>query len=418
MSIENAMIRRVGSIAAMQAGGRRRLDPFSPEAVERRLRKIGNDAGQAHVLDETARATSQACRRNIERYIGTVKVPIGLAGPLKVNGGCARGSYHLPLATTEAALVASYHRGARLITAAGGCTARVLKEGVSRSPGFAFRNLVEVETFLEWVDGQLANFRRVAQSTTRYGKLTAVRPTVEGNHVYLECEFVTGDASGQNMVTIATEAICTFVLEHTPAQPQYFFLEANHSGDKKATSKALGSVRGRRVCAEVEIPAELVWRMLHTEPTRMSDYARMATTGAAVSGAIGLQGHYANGLAALYLACGQDVACVAESAVGITRLEVTDSGSLYAAVTLPNIMVGTVGGGTHLPSQKGCLDIMGLAGPGKSGALAEICGGLVLAGELSLVGALCAGEFANAHKRLARGVSPRIAAPMIREVAQ
>ena len=122
-----------------------------------------------------------------------------------------------------------------------------------------------------------------------------------------------------------------------------------------------------------------------------------------MSGTVGIQGHFANGLAALYLACGQDIACVAESATGTTRFERTAENDLYASVTLPNIMVGTVGGGTGLPSAKACLDILGLAGAGNSCALAEVCAAIVLAGELSIVGALCSGDFAMAHLSLSRG---------------
>ena len=138
----------------------------------------------------------------------------------------------------------------------------------------------------------------------------------------------------------------------------------------------------------------------------MSDYASMSVIGGVMSGSIGVQGHFANGLAALFIACGQDAACVAEAAVGVTRFEVRDDGGLYAAVTLPNLIVGTVGGGTQLPSQKACLDILGLAGPGHARAFAEVAAGLVLAGELSIIGALTAGHFTRAHQKLARGPSP------------
>jgi hydroxymethylglutaryl-CoA reductase (NADPH) len=134
----------------------------------------------------------------------------------------------------------------------------------------------------------------------------------------------------------------------------------------------------------------------------MVDYWRMSALAGTLTGTIGVQGHYANGLAALYLACGQDVACVAESAVGVTRFEVTPDGSLYAAVTLPNLVVGTVGGGTGLPSQQACLTLLGLAGSGHARAFAEVCAGLLLAGELSIIGALTSGEFTRAHERRAR----------------
>jgi hydroxymethylglutaryl-CoA reductase (NADPH) len=153
----------------------------------------------------------QQYERNIENFIGTVKLPIGLAGPLRVNGLFAQGDYYVPLATTEAALVASYSRGAKLISAVGGCTVMLLNEGVSRAPGFAFRNLEEVGKFMLWAIEQQATFKQIAESTTRHGKLTDMRITVEGNHVYLDFQFTTGDAAGQNMVTIATQAVCDYI---------------------------------------------------------------------------------------------------------------------------------------------------------------------------------------------------------------
>jgi hydroxymethylglutaryl-CoA reductase (NADPH) len=181
------------------------------------------------------------------------------------------------------------------------------------------------------------------------------------------------------------------------------FLEANMSGDKKASALSFTNVRGKKVTAEVIVPAELVRQFLHTTPEQLAQYGIMAGLGGVMMGSMGVQGHYANAFAALYLACGQDAACVAESAVGVTRWEVTDDGALYASVTLPNIMVGTVGGGTGLPSQRACLDILGLSGPNQADALAEVAAAVCLAGELSIAGALCAGHFAQAHRRLARG---------------
>jgi hydroxymethylglutaryl-CoA reductase (NADPH) len=225
---------------------------------------------------------------------------------------------------------------------------------------------------------------------------------VEGNHVYLHLIYTTGDAAGQNMVTIATQAVCAYILQHCPLQPRYWFVEANFSGDKKASAQAMVNGRGKRVSAEVYLPPELVRTRLHTTPQRMVEFLRMAEVGAMLSGTLGVQGHYANGLAALFIACGQDAACVAESATGITRLELTDDGSLYVAITLPNLVVGTVGGGTSLPTQQACLDILRLAGPGHAQAFAEVCAGLCLAGEISLIAALSAGHFTRAHQRLAR----------------
>jgi hydroxymethylglutaryl-CoA reductase (NADPH) len=170
-------------------------------------------------------------------------------------------------------------------------------------------------------------------------------------------------------------------------------------------------VRGKKVTAEVTLPVNLVQKRLHTTPKQMVNYWQMSAIGGILTGTLGIQGHYANGLAALYIACGQDAACVAESAVGITRFEVTDTGSLYAAVTVPNLMVGTVSGGTNLPSQQACLEILGLAGVGNAQAFAEVCAGLLLAGELSIIRALCSGEFTRAHQRLARSRVTHLAQP-------
>lgn len=384
---------------------------LTDEAIDRRWELLPHAAASREaLLDPQTLAHKDAFKRNIENFIGTVKVPIGLAGPLRVNGVFARGDYYIPLATTEAALVASYSRGCQLLSEAGGCTAILLNEGVSRAPGYAFRTLAECGQFVLWATAQVEEFRRQAESTTRHGKLSDVRITIEGNHVYLNFEFTTGDAAGQNMVTLATEAICAYIEQHSPVQPQYHFVEANLSGDKKASAQSFLLVRGKKVSAEAILPAELVQKRLHTTPEHMVNYWRMAAMGGVLSGTMGVQGHYANGLAAFYLACGQDVACVAESAVGVTRFEVTPSGALYASVTLPSVLVGSVGGGTGLPSQKAALAILGLGGPGKAQALAEVVAGLCLGGELSIIGAICSGDFSRAHRLLARGKAAHHAA--------
>lgn len=387
------------NLPAKVAGG----NHLTIETVDRRWQAIPLPPEiRNNLLDPQTQAQLPSYQSNVENFIGTVKVPIGLAGPLRVNGLFAQGDYYIPLATTEAALVASYSRGAQLISEVGGCTAVLLNEGIGRAPGFAFRDLQESGLFVVWATAQLEEFRKQAEATTRHGKLKDMRITVEGNHVYLYFEFTTGDASGQNMVTLATEAICAYIQAHSPIRPQYFFVEANLSGDKKASAQSFLLVRGKKVSAEVVLPAEVVKKRLRTTPEHMVNYWRMSALGGVLSGTVGVHGHYANGLAALYLACGQDVACVAESAVGVTRFEVTAANELYAAVTLPNIMVGTVGGGTGLPSQQACLAIMGLSGAEKARALAEVCAGVCLAGELSIIGALCSGAFSRAHQVLAR----------------
>ncbi len=371
--------------------------------ADRRWTNLGQHDAKSELLDAKARANASAYKLNIESYIGTVSIPVGIAGPLRIHGRTGTTEYRVPLATTEAALVASYNRGSKLLTAAGGCNVRVVDEAVSRTPVFVFDSLSDAEIFADFIGKHDNNMEAVVASVTAHGYLLSARPVIEGNHVYIDLRFKTGDASGQNMVTFATEAICQTILEHSPVESRYWFLEGNLSGDKKATTQTLGSVRGKRVIADVRVSRELVIEQLHTTPDRMVDYWYASAIGGVMSGSTGIHGHYANGLAALYLACGQDIACVAESATGITRLETTQEGDLYASVTLPNIMVGTVGGGTGLPSAKACLDILGLAGTGNSTALAEVAAAIVLAGELSIIAAFCSGDFASAHRSLSRG---------------
>ena len=340
--------------------------------------------------------------KNIENCVGTVKLPVGVAGPLRINGFFARGDYYVPLATTEAALVASYHRGSRLISASGGCNALIHDNAVTRAPGFIFNDLNEAGRFVLWATQNFGSFQAVAGTTTRHGQLMDMRVTIEGNRVFLNLDYYTGDAAGQNMVTIATQAVVDWIREHSPVKPQRSYVEANFSGDKKASWLSFLSVRGKKVTVEAKMPSYLVKKYLHTTVEEIVKCWGIIATGGAMSGTMGTQAHLANGLAALYIATGQDAACVSESSVGVTRMELSEDGSLYAAVTMPNIIVGTVGGGTKLPSQTVGLKMLQLEGEGQAFALAEICASVCLAGELSIIGAMAADHFSAAHERLAR----------------
>ncbi len=410
--------RMLGGQSPEQAAQRLRPDPVelphvphgsAKATTERALslwQEIGADPALREILLDRAPEDISLYQGNIENAIGLLRMPIGLAGPLRVNGMSAKGDYPIPLATTEAALVASYHRGCRLLTAAGGCSAVVLYESVTRAPGFVFETAIEACRFVVWAVERFDEFKQIAATTTSHGELKDMGSTIEGNHVYLNFEFTTGDAAGQNMVTLATQAVCDEILRLSPVKPLRHYIESNLSGDKKACARSFTTARGRKVTAEAHLPADLIAKHLHSTPQAMTDYWRMSAIGGVLSGTIGIHGHFANGLAALYLATGQDAACVAESATGVTRFEVADDGGLYASVTLPGIMVGTVGGGTGLPAQKACLELMGLHGTGKARALAEVCAGLLLAGELSIIAALSAGHFSRAHRKLARDRPP------------
>jgi hydroxymethylglutaryl-CoA reductase (NADPH) len=282
----------------------------------------------------------------------------------------------------------------------------VTTEQVQRAPGFVFPTLAEATLFAAWATAEFDRFRDIAATRTAHGKLIDLLAHIEANHVYLIFAYHTGDAAGQNMVTFCTDAICQAILESAPVRPTSWFLEANMSGDKKATILSFLQTRGRHVMAEAILPRKLVEKGLHTTPERMAEYWRMSFVGGAQTGSIGVSGHIANGIAALFLACGQDVGCVSEASVGITRLELTGDGDLYCGVTLPNLIAGTVGGGTRLPTARECLRIMrcegSVEGKEQSAKFAEICAAVALVGEISIVGAICAGQFSSAHERLGR----------------
>jgi hydroxymethylglutaryl-CoA reductase (NADPH) len=358
-------------------------------------------AGKNEIADSISVSQAEVFSANIENYIGTVKVPVGIIGPLRVNGLNAAGDYFVPMATSEAALVASYGRGAEVCSKSGGISAAVIREGVLRTPAFVFENMFSSGQFIGWVAENIDAIKFAAESTTRFGKLILVEPFMDVDVVFLVCRFTTGDAAGQNMVTVATQAICNFIAEHCPIKPKHWFIEANFSGDKKASYLGMHSGRGRKVTASVTIPFSLIKKYLRADPEKMLAYGRVANLGATLSGQLGAQAHYANGLAAIYIATGQDAACVSESATGFTRMEQRDD-ALFFSVTMPNILVGTVGGGTNLPSQKAVLELMGLHGSGYAKALAEVIAAVCLCGEISIIAAISAGHFTNAHQKLAR----------------
>ncbi|MFC4293216.1 hydroxymethylglutaryl-CoA reductase [Sphingorhabdus arenilitoris] len=375
----------------------------SVEAIWQRLQGDTqvSDADKGELADSLSISRASEYAANIENYIGTTKLPLGVIGPLRVNGLHAAGDYFVPMATSEAALVASYARGAEICSRAGGVSAAVLREGVLRTPAFIFPDMLTAGHFINWIAENEDALQAAAQATTRHGKLIQIEPFMDVDLVFLMCRYTTGDAAGQNMVTVATQALCNYIAEHCPIKPLHWFVEANFSGDKKASYLGMHSGRGRKVTASVTLPDDMIRKYLRADPDAMMAYGRVAGLGSILSGQMGAQAHYANALAAIYIATGQDAACVAESSVGFTRMERRDGG-IFFSVTLPNILVGTVGGGTGLPSQSAGLAIMGLKGAGHAPALAEVIASACMCGEISIVAAIAAGHFTHAHHKLAR----------------
>ncbi|MBP7828352.1 MAG: hydroxymethylglutaryl-CoA reductase [Kiritimatiellae bacterium] len=339
---------------------------------------------------------------HVENFVGYAKVPVGVIGPLRVNGAHAHGDFFVPLATSEGALVASYNRGAYVISQSGGAAAMCLTESVSRSPCFAFRSLADAGLFLAWALPRFESFQKIVATTSGHARLLDLRTVMLGKELYLILDFTTGDASGQNMVTLAADALARRLVAESPVKPEHWYVEGNLSGDKKATMLSFLFARGKKVVAEAVIRRDLLKKVIHVTVDEMLAGWQVSVLGGIQSGAIGAQGHFANALAALFIACGQDAACVAEASVGLTRMDKTADGDLYVSISLPNLIVGTVGGGTTLPGAREGLAMLGCAGEGGARKFAEICAATALAGEISLTGAIIAGEFSQAHARYGR----------------
>jgi hydroxymethylglutaryl-CoA reductase (NADPH) len=342
---------------------------------------------------------------NIENMVGAVQIPAGVVGPVSIDGGAASGEYYLPLATTEGALLASVNRGCSVIDHAGGATARVTTTGMTRAPVFRVDSVVEGEALASWVRDNHQLLREAAEETTNHGELEEVKPYVVGDNVFLRFRDDTKDAMGMNMATIATQAACDVVEAETAAS--LVALSGNLCTDKKPAAINAVEGRGRSVTADVRIPRAVVEERLHTTPEAVAEVnTRKNLVGSAKAGSLGFNAHVANVVAAMFLATGQDAAQVVEGANAITTVEVRDEG-LYAGVSLASLEVGTVGGGTKLPTQSEGLDVLGVRGGGdpageNADALAECIAVGALAGELSLLSALASRHLSSAHESLGR----------------
>jgi hydroxymethylglutaryl-CoA reductase (NADPH) len=348
-------------------------------------------------------ADPEQLRGQIENFVGVVRIPVGVAGPLVLRGKGATGSFYVPLATTEGTLVLAVTRGAAAISDSGGARVWATDPHVTRAPLFVFPSHEDASEAGRWAQRNFTTIRAEAEATTRHGKLVSVEPVLYGRRLVLEFTYSTGDAAGQNMVTFATDAACRWLRQRAPfSGAEFFTLESSLSHDKKIAALSQSRQRGRQVDADITIPRSVVTAVLKAEPEAIAQVAREGVHACVVSGAVGAQAQFANILAALFVATGQDVASVVECGTGLTVMEVTPGGDLYASVTIPNLIIGSVGGGTRLPSQRDCLDLLGCAGRDCARKLAEIAGAAVLAGELALVASLASDSFAQAHSLFGR----------------
>ncbi len=349
----------------------------------------------------------EAMAGNIENLFGVAQVPIGLAGPLLVDGEHAKGEFYVPMATVEGTMLASYNRGMKVIRESGGVMTTVAGEAMQRAPVFVFENAREGRDFRAWLQENFERIRDVAEGTTSVGKLLEIEAYLAHNMVFTRFDYSTGDAAGQNMTSKATFVACEWIrTQYTNIS--HYLLSGNFDTEKKTSSVNLLKGRGRRVTAEITIPRDVMIEHLRITPQQMHYGQGVSTMSAILSSSSNNAAHPANGLAALYLATGQDIANIGESNQCTTYNKVTREGDYYFSITLPAIIVATYGGGTALPTQRECLEIMDCFGPGKALKLAEIAAALTVAGEISLGAAsridhkTRKNEWVDAHEKLGR----------------
>ncbi|MCR4305621.1 MAG: hydroxymethylglutaryl-CoA reductase [Candidatus Daviesbacteria bacterium] len=342
----------------------------------------------------------QAVGRNIENLIGATQIPLGIAGPLiiRANEQTIKRIHYLPLATTEGALVASVSRGCKATTESDGITVFVENVGITRGPVFKLKNLAEAMKIKIWIEEQFNNLAKIAESTSSHLKLLKADYKVVGRNLFVRFYFDTQDAMGMNMATIATEAMVKVIEKETPAK--CISLAGNFDIDKKPSWLNFILGRGKKVWAECILPKKVVAGVLKTTPEKIVEVTeRKCHLGSIISGSLGYNSHFANIAAAVFAATGQDLAHTTEASLGITSAETLENGNLYFSIHLPSLIVGTVGGGTHLPTQQEALKIMDVKGVLE---YAQVLGAAVLAGELSLIASLSEGSLAKAHKKLGR----------------
>ncbi|MGF1533064.1 MAG: hydroxymethylglutaryl-CoA reductase [Bernardetiaceae bacterium] len=378
-------------------------DDYSPDAIKMRqlftkqitgkeLQHVPNYSFDPHIT-----------HGNCEHFVGVAQVPMGIAGPLQVNGEYAKGEFLIPMATAEGTLVASYNRGMKLLNLCGGAICTVVEDAMQRAPVFIFENARGARDFVSWIKANTPKIAEEAESTTSVGKLSYIDPYLASKFAYLRFNFKTGDAAGQNMVGRATFAACSWILDnYKENRITNFYLESNLATDKKASQVNVMHTRGKRVTAECVIKRDILIQTMRVDPQQLAYHAQVANVGAILSGANNNGLHSANGITAMFIATGQDVANVSESSAGILHTELTPEGDMYISITIPSLIVATYGGGTGLATQRECLEMMDCYGRDRVYKFAEIVAAVVLAGELSLASAISSADWVSSHEQYGR----------------
>ncbi|KAI8641919.1 3-hydroxy-3-methylglutaryl coenzyme A reductase [Parasitella parasitica] len=349
-----------------------------------------------------------ACCENV---IGYMPIPVGIAGPLNIDGD----SIHIPMATTEGCLIASAARGCKAINAGSGATTIITADGMTRGPCVEFPSIVGAAACKKFVEEEGADIITNAfNSTSRFARLRKLKVALAGKLVFIRFSTTTGDAMGMNMISKGCEKAISVLAKHFP-EMQVISLSGNYCTDKKPAAINWIEGRGKSVVAEAVIPGAVVEKVLKTTVSALVELnISKNLVGSAMAGSVGgFNAHAANILTAVYLATGQDPAQNVESSNCITLMKaVNDNQDLHISCSMPSIEVGTIGGGTILPPQQSMLDMLGVRGPhptepGKNAQrLARIICAAVMAGELSLCAALAAGHLVQAHMAHNRATTP------------
>lgn len=382
---------------------RDKVDDYKPEAIKERQDFVKEFTGAElnHVSQYSF--DPHITNGNCEHFIGVAQVPMGIAGPIQINGEYANGDFLIPMATSEGTLVASYNRGIKVVNLCGGVKCTVQRDAMQRAPVFVFEDARAARDFVDWVKANFGKIAEEAEATSSVARLQYIDPYLSNKFAYLRFNFSTGDAAGQNMVGRATFAACSWVLDAYKDNPiKHFYLESNFATDKKASQVNIMRTRGKRVTAEVILKRDVLIQQMRVEPESLAYHYGVANIGSIMSGANNNGLHSANAITAMFIATGQDVANVSESSAGLVYCELTPEKDLYFSITIPSLIVATFGGGTGLGTQKEALEMLGCVGRDKVKKFAEIVAGVVLAGEISLASAISSSDWVSSHEQYGR----------------
>ncbi|MGB0861731.1 MAG: phosphotransferase [Saprospiraceae bacterium] len=374
------------------------------EAVQQRRSFLDTENIDTTYLSDS-QLDIETIKHNIESYIGSVEIPVGLIGPLLFNYNKKQEYVYAPAATLEGALVASINRGAKAISNSGGFNAIVIHQKMIRSPMFVFNNLNECLIFKNWVDNHFEEIKNIAEQYSNHAKLEKIDAIIASRSVNLKFVYTTGDASGQNMTTTCTWNAVLWVNKHfqeeTNIEPVHYVIEGNSASDKKVSNYSVSQGRGVHVIAECELLEKEIQRVLHVNSDDFLTCLYQSYTMSRLDGMVGYNINVSNAIAAIFAATGQDLASIHESSVGILNMERTKRG-LYCTLHLPALVIGTIGGGTHLPKQREALTMMDCQGKGKIERFAKMIAGFALSLEISTFAAIVGGQFAKAHEKMGR----------------